>query len=113
MNLVRSVQRFLRPGCLTGCFLQVAQRVAEKLMDGENRQLGRLLGRLEHPGCSLNVLKVRAVSVFLSVHGNCLHLSPPPRRSSTPPATPARACASTWGGASKRGLPFCSSHRAR
>ncbi|NWZ24404.1 STK36 kinase, partial [Asarcornis scutulata] len=37
---------------------QVARRVAEKLTDGENRQLGRLLGRLEHPGCSLNVLKI-------------------------------------------------------
>ncbi|XP_072731367.1 serine/threonine-protein kinase 36 isoform X1 [Ciconia boyciana] len=37
---------------------QVAQEVAEKLMEGESQQLGRLLGRLEHPSCSLNVLKI-------------------------------------------------------
>ncbi|NXY16063.1 STK36 kinase, partial [Atrichornis clamosus] len=37
---------------------QVARAVAEKLMEGESQQLGRLLGRLEHPGCSLNVLKI-------------------------------------------------------
>ncbi|NXC02024.1 STK36 kinase, partial [Orthonyx spaldingii] len=37
---------------------QVAQAVAEKLMEGENQQLARLLGRLEHPDCSLNVLKI-------------------------------------------------------
>ncbi|XP_063256812.1 serine/threonine-protein kinase 36 isoform X2 [Prinia subflava] len=37
---------------------QVAQAVAEKLMEGESQQLARLLGRLEHPGCSLNVLKI-------------------------------------------------------
>ncbi|RMC18645.1 hypothetical protein DUI87_04541 [Hirundo rustica rustica] len=37
---------------------QVAHAVAEKLMEGESQQLARLLGRLEHPGCSLNVLKV-------------------------------------------------------
>ncbi|NXG71322.1 STK36 kinase, partial [Baryphthengus martii] len=38
--------------------LQVTQEVAAKLMEGENQQLGRLLGRLEHPNCSLNVLKI-------------------------------------------------------
>ncbi|NXW71124.1 STK36 kinase, partial [Hirundo rustica] len=37
---------------------QVAHAVAEKLMEGESQQLARLLGRLEHPGCSLNVLKI-------------------------------------------------------
>ncbi|XP_009958378.1 PREDICTED: serine/threonine-protein kinase 36, partial [Leptosomus discolor] len=37
---------------------QVAQEVAEKLVEGESKQLGRLLGRLEHPSCSLNVLKI-------------------------------------------------------
>ncbi|NXR74766.1 STK36 kinase, partial [Pycnonotus jocosus] len=37
---------------------QVARAVAEKLMEGESQQLARLLGRLEHPGCSLNVLKI-------------------------------------------------------
>ncbi|NWV34354.1 STK36 kinase, partial [Grantiella picta] len=37
---------------------QVAYAVAEKLMEGESEQLARLLGRLEHPGCSLNVLKI-------------------------------------------------------
>ncbi|KAM7048965.1 serine/threonine-protein kinase 36 [Acridotheres tristis] len=37
---------------------QVAYTVAEKLMEGESQQLARLLGRLEHPGCSLNVLKI-------------------------------------------------------
>uniref|UniRef100_A0A8B9PZW8 non-specific serine/threonine protein kinase n=1 Tax=Apteryx owenii TaxID=8824 RepID=A0A8B9PZW8_APTOW len=37
---------------------QVSQEVAEKLMEGESQQLGRLLGRLEHPNCSLNVLKI-------------------------------------------------------
>ncbi|NXG03165.1 STK36 kinase, partial [Sakesphorus luctuosus] len=37
---------------------QVAQTVAEKLMEGESQQLGKLLGRLEHPSCSLNVLKI-------------------------------------------------------
>ncbi|KAM9189314.1 serine/threonine-protein kinase 36 isoform 2-T2 [Mergus octosetaceus] len=52
---------------------QVARRVAEKLMDGENRQLGRLLGRLEHPGCSLNVLKI----LYAACHASpslCQHL---------------------------------------
>ncbi|XP_010138564.1 PREDICTED: serine/threonine-protein kinase 36, partial [Buceros rhinoceros silvestris] len=37
---------------------QVAQEVAEKLMEREGHELGRLLGRLEHPSCSLNVLKI-------------------------------------------------------
>ncbi|NWT61852.1 STK36 kinase, partial [Erythrocercus mccallii] len=37
---------------------QVAHAVAAKLMEGESQQLARLLGRLEHPGCSLNVLKI-------------------------------------------------------
>ncbi|NXX36803.1 STK36 kinase, partial [Nicator chloris] len=37
---------------------QVAHTVAEKLMEGESQQLARLLGRLEHPCCSLNVLKI-------------------------------------------------------
>ncbi|XP_068543305.1 serine/threonine-protein kinase 36 isoform X5 [Anas acuta] len=52
---------------------QVAFRVAEKLTDGENRQLGRLLGRLEHPGCSLNVLKI----LYAACHASpslCQHL---------------------------------------
>ncbi|NXP58447.1 STK36 kinase, partial [Chloropsis cyanopogon] len=37
---------------------QVAHTVGEKLMEGESQQLARLLGRLEDPGCSLNVLKI-------------------------------------------------------
>ncbi|NXD01653.1 STK36 kinase, partial [Certhia familiaris] len=37
---------------------QVACTVAEKLMEGESQQLARLLGRLEHPGCSLNIVKI-------------------------------------------------------
>ncbi|NXG22433.1 STK36 kinase, partial [Grallaria varia] len=37
---------------------QVAQAVAEKLMEGESEQLGKLLRRLEHPSCSLNILKI-------------------------------------------------------
>ncbi|NWR50731.1 STK36 kinase, partial [Regulus satrapa] len=37
---------------------QVAYAVTEKLMEGESQQLARLLGRLEHPGCSLNVVKI-------------------------------------------------------
>ncbi|XP_077641112.1 serine/threonine-protein kinase 36 [Lonchura striata] len=37
---------------------QVAHTLAEKLMEGESQQLARLLGRLEDPGCSLNVLKI-------------------------------------------------------
>ncbi|NXN65630.1 STK36 kinase, partial [Himantopus himantopus] len=52
---------------------QVAQEVAEKLMEGESQQLGRLLGRLEHPSCSLNVLKI----LYAGCHANpslCQHL---------------------------------------
>ncbi|NXD27320.1 STK36 kinase, partial [Spelaeornis formosus] len=37
---------------------QVAYAVAEKLMERESHQLARLLGRLEHPGCSLDVMKI-------------------------------------------------------
>ncbi|NWV69477.1 STK36 kinase, partial [Malurus elegans] len=37
---------------------QVAYAVAEKLMEDESQQLARLLERLEHPCCSLNVLKI-------------------------------------------------------
>ncbi|NXY06334.1 STK36 kinase, partial [Pteruthius melanotis] len=37
---------------------QVAHAVAEKLMEGESQQLARMLERLEHPGCSLNILKI-------------------------------------------------------
>uniref|UniRef100_A0A8C3M1W1 non-specific serine/threonine protein kinase n=1 Tax=Chrysolophus pictus TaxID=9089 RepID=A0A8C3M1W1_CHRPC len=37
---------------------QVAQEIAGKLMDGECQQLGKLLGKLENPNCSLNVLKI-------------------------------------------------------
>ncbi|NXE01736.1 STK36 kinase, partial [Chaetorhynchus papuensis] len=37
---------------------QVAHAVAEKLMEGESQQLARLLGRLEHSACSLNILKI-------------------------------------------------------
>ncbi|XP_036242733.1 serine/threonine-protein kinase 36 [Molothrus ater] len=37
---------------------QVAHAVVENLMEGESQQLARLLGRLEGPGCSLNVLKI-------------------------------------------------------
>ncbi|NXO91353.1 STK36 kinase, partial [Certhia brachydactyla] len=37
---------------------QVACTVAEKLMEGESQQLARLLGRLEYPGCSLNIVKI-------------------------------------------------------
>lgn len=36
-------------------------------MDGECQQLGKLLGRLEHPNCSLNVLKVMTSSIYLAV----------------------------------------------
>ncbi|KAF1545877.1 Serine/threonine-protein kinase 36, partial [Eudyptula albosignata] len=52
---------------------QVAQEVAEKLMEGESQQLGRLLGRLEHPSCSLNVLKI----LYAGCHASpslCQHL---------------------------------------
>ncbi|NXN33241.1 STK36 kinase, partial [Nycticryphes semicollaris] len=37
---------------------QVAQEIAAKLMEKDSQQLGRLLGRLKHPSCSLNVLKI-------------------------------------------------------
>ncbi|NWI58300.1 STK36 kinase, partial [Calyptomena viridis] len=37
---------------------QVARVVAEKLMEGDSQQLGKLLGRLDHRSCSLNVLKI-------------------------------------------------------
>ncbi|NWT11625.1 STK36 kinase, partial [Vireo altiloquus] len=52
---------------------QVAHAVAEKLMEGESQQLARLLGRLEHPGCSLNILKI----LYAGCHACpdlCLHL---------------------------------------
>ncbi|XP_075287249.1 serine/threonine-protein kinase 36 isoform X2 [Opisthocomus hoazin] len=52
---------------------QVALEVAEKLMEGESQQLGRLLGRLEHPSCSLNVLKI----LYAGCHASpslCQHL---------------------------------------
>ncbi|NXI54745.1 STK36 kinase, partial [Chloroceryle aenea] len=38
--------------------LQVTGEVAAKLLQRESKQLGRLMGRLEHPNCSLNVLKI-------------------------------------------------------
>ncbi|NXR36610.1 STK36 kinase, partial [Zosterops hypoxanthus] len=37
---------------------QVAHAVAEKLLEGESQQLAKLVGRLEDPGCSLNILKI-------------------------------------------------------
>ncbi|NXP03486.1 STK36 kinase, partial [Thinocorus orbignyianus] len=46
---------------------QVAQDIATKLMEENSQQLGRLLGRLEHPSCSLNVLKILYA---------CCHASP-------------------------------------
>ncbi|NXO11162.1 STK36 kinase, partial [Oriolus oriolus] len=52
---------------------QVAHAVAEKLMEGESQQLSRLLGRLEHPSCSLNVLKI----LYAGCHASpnlCQHL---------------------------------------
>ncbi|NXU24122.1 STK36 kinase, partial [Thalassarche chlororhynchos] len=52
---------------------QVAQEVAEKLMEGESQQLGRLLGRLEHPSCSLNVLKILYAGCHASL-SLCQHL---------------------------------------
>lgn len=61
------MQSFRCPECKTGCFLQVAHAVAEKLMEGESQQLARLLGRLEHPGCSLNILKVMAPCFYLAL----------------------------------------------
>ncbi|XP_051478768.1 serine/threonine-protein kinase 36 isoform X2 [Apus apus] len=52
---------------------QVAQEVAEKLMEGESQKLGRLLGRLEHPSCSLNVLKILYAGCHASL-SLCQHL---------------------------------------
>ncbi|NWU60786.1 STK36 kinase, partial [Pterocles burchelli] len=52
---------------------QVAQEVAEKLMEGESQQLARLLGRLEHPSCSLNVLKILYAGCHASL-SLCQHL---------------------------------------
>ncbi|XP_042639701.1 serine/threonine-protein kinase 36 [Tyto alba] len=52
---------------------QVAQEVAEKLMEGESQQLGKLLGRLEHPSCSLNVLKILYAGCHASL-SLCQHL---------------------------------------
>ncbi|NXW95977.1 STK36 kinase, partial [Alopecoenas beccarii] len=52
---------------------QVAQEVAEKLMERESQQLRRLLGKLEHPSCSLNVLKI----LYAGCHASprlCQHL---------------------------------------
>ncbi|NWT06473.1 STK36 kinase, partial [Mionectes macconnelli] len=52
---------------------QVAQAVAEKLMEGERQQLGKLLGRLEHSSCSLHVLKI----LYAGCHAHpslCQHL---------------------------------------
>ncbi|NWU76172.1 STK36 kinase, partial [Onychorhynchus coronatus] len=52
---------------------QVAQAVAEKLMEGESQQLGKLLGRLEHSSCSLNILKI----LYACCHAHpslCQHL---------------------------------------
>ncbi|XP_074729547.1 serine/threonine-protein kinase 36 isoform X4 [Strix uralensis] len=52
---------------------RVAQEVAEKLMEGESQQLGRLLGRLEHPSCSVNVLKILYAGCHASL-SLCQHL---------------------------------------
>ncbi|NXX99581.1 STK36 kinase, partial [Centropus bengalensis] len=52
---------------------QVAREVAEKLMEGESQQVGRLLGRLEHPSCSLNVLKILYAACHASLR-LCQHL---------------------------------------
>ncbi|KAK2525934.1 Stk36 [Columba guinea] len=52
---------------------QVAQEVTEKLMERESQQLRRLLGKLEHPSCSLNVLKI----LYAGCHASpslCEHL---------------------------------------
>ncbi|XP_069717409.1 serine/threonine-protein kinase 36 isoform X3 [Phaenicophaeus curvirostris] len=53
--------------------LMVAREVAEKLMEGESQQLGRLLGRLDHPSCSLNVLKILYAGCHASL-SLCQHL---------------------------------------
>ncbi|XP_005154140.2 serine/threonine-protein kinase 36 isoform X2 [Melopsittacus undulatus] len=52
---------------------QVAQQVAGKLVKEENQQLGRLLGRLENPSCSLNVLKILYAGCHVSL-SLCQHL---------------------------------------
>ncbi|XP_071603786.1 serine/threonine-protein kinase 36 isoform X1 [Heliangelus exortis] len=52
---------------------QVAEEVAGKLMEGESQQLERLLGRLEHPSCSLNVLKILYAGCHASL-SLCQHL---------------------------------------
>ncbi|NXK01643.1 STK36 kinase, partial [Herpetotheres cachinnans] len=52
---------------------QVAQEVAGKLMEGESQQLGKLLGRLEHPSCSLDVLKILYAGCHASL-SLCQHL---------------------------------------
>ncbi|NXT83124.1 STK36 kinase, partial [Zapornia atra] len=52
---------------------QVAREVAEKLMEGESQHLRKLLGRLEHPACSLNVLKILYAGCHASL-GLCQHL---------------------------------------
>ncbi|NWI18300.1 STK36 kinase, partial [Crypturellus soui] len=52
---------------------QVSRDVAEKLMEGEKQQLERLLGRLEHPNCSLNVLKILCAGCLASP-SLCQHL---------------------------------------
>ncbi|NWV10088.1 STK36 kinase, partial [Ptilonorhynchus violaceus] len=52
---------------------KVAYAVAEMLMEGESQQLARLLGRLEHPGCSLNVLKI-LYAVCHACPSLCQHL---------------------------------------
>ncbi|NXL30182.1 STK36 kinase, partial [Glaucidium brasilianum] len=52
---------------------QVAHEVAEKLMEGESQHPGRLLGRLEHPSCSVNVLKILYAGCHASL-SLCQHL---------------------------------------
>ncbi|XP_031446366.1 serine/threonine-protein kinase 36 isoform X2 [Phasianus colchicus] len=52
---------------------QVAQEIAGKLMDGECQQLGKLLGKLENPNCSLNVLKILYAGCYASP-SLCQHL---------------------------------------
>ncbi|XP_008934660.1 PREDICTED: serine/threonine-protein kinase 36, partial [Merops nubicus] len=61
-----------RSGCQEAK-LQVAQEVAAKLMERESHQLGRLLGRLEHSSCSLNVLKILYAGCHASL-SLCQHL---------------------------------------
>ncbi|NXI91795.1 STK36 kinase, partial [Psophia crepitans] len=52
---------------------QVAQEIAENLMEEESQHLGRLLGRLEHPSCALNVLKILYAGCHVSL-SLCQHL---------------------------------------